>query len=120
MSKTVLVVDDSLPMLINLEKIVADQGYNVIRASSGKEAVAKAKSDHPDMIFMDIVMDDMDGYGACREIVKGEGTSDIPVVFVSTKHQKADRMWAERQGGKALITKPFTEEQIHEQLARFL
>ena len=59
------------------------------------------------MVFMDIVMDDLDGYGACREITRDEETQDIPVVFVSTKDQRADRIWAEKQGAKDLITKPF-------------
>jgi twitching motility two-component system response regulator PilH len=68
---------------------------------------------------MDIVMDRMDGYQACRELNQSTKTKDIPVVFVTSKNQKADRMWAEMQGGKALVSKPYTADQILEQISRF-
>ena len=57
-------------------------------------------------------MDDMDGYGACREIISDEETKDIPVVFVSSKHQRADRLWAEKMGARGLISKPFDNSEI--------
>ncbi len=117
--KKVLVVDDSTADLLNLQKIISDAGYLVITATSGQESIDKAKSESPDIIFMDIVMDSMDGYQACRELTQDEKTKDIPVVFVTSKNQKADRMWAEMQGGKALITKPYTPDQILEQITRF-
>lgn len=112
MAKTVLVVDDTAAHLQQLQEIVSKAGYQVITASSGKDAVARAKSDKPDMILLDIVMDDLDGYGACREIVRAEETANIPVVFVSTKNQRADRIWAEKQGAKALISKPVDEAEV--------
>lgn len=112
----ILIVDDSSAHLLNLKNVVAKTNCMVVTASSGKEAVAKAKSEKPNLIFMDIVMDDMDGYSACREINNDPDTKDIPVVFVSTKKQKADQLWAMKQGGRALISKPFTDEQILEQI----
>jgi len=111
-----MVVDDCLADLKLLKTIVADAGYKVITASSGNEAVQKAKEMVPDMIFMDVVMDDKGGFEACRELVSDVATKDIPVVFVSSKCQKADRVWAELQGGKALIGKPYTADQIVEQI----
>lgn len=117
--KKVLVVDDSTPDLMNLQKIISDAGYLVMTATSGHEAIKKAQVEAPDIIFMDIVMDRMDGYQACRELTQNDKTKDIPVVFVTSKNQKADRMWAEMQGGKALITKPYTSDQILEQINRF-
>lgn len=117
--KKVLVVDDSTPDLMNLQKIISDAGYLVMTAMSGHEAIKKAQAEAPDIIFMDIVMDRMDGYQACRELTRDDKTKDIPVVFVTSKNQKADRMWAEMQGGKALITKPYTPDQILEQINRF-
>ncbi len=114
--RKVLVVDDASTDLLALKDVVSKTGCQVVTASSGKEAVAKAKSEKPDLIFMDIVMDDMDGYGACREITRDPETKNIPVVFVSSKKQKADHLWATKQGGRALVSKPFTEEQIRTQL----
>ena len=117
--KKVLVVDDSTPDLMNLQKIISDAGYLVMTATSGHEAIKKAQAETPDLIFMDIVMERMDGYQACRELTQDDKTKDIPVVFVTSKNQKADRIWAEMQGGRALITKPYTADQILEQIHRF-
>lgn len=118
MSK-ILVVDDSPAQLEAIKQALQSTGAIVISAKSGVDAVNKCKAEKPDMVFMDIVMDDVDGYNACRQICKNEATKDIPVVFVTTKNQRADRLWADRQGGRGLITKPFTEAQILEQVARF-
>jgi len=116
MINKVLLVDDSPTDLANIRSIVADAGYSVLTATSGDEAVKLAKDESPDLIFMDIVMEGADGYDACREITQNDDTRGIPVVFVTSKNQKADRVWAELQGGKAFITKPYTPEQILEQI----
>ena len=116
MSNKILVVDDSPADLQNLKSIVVKAGHTVITASSGTEAIKKAKEMLPDMIFMDVLMDNKDGFEACREIISDRITKNIPVVFVSSKCQKADRVWAELQGGKGLIGKPYTEDQIVEQI----
>jgi twitching motility two-component system response regulator PilH len=115
----VLVVDDSTIDRMNLQNIISDAGYTVITANSGLEAVEKTKAEKPDIVFMDVVMQQMDGYQACREITHNEKTKDIPVIFVTSKGQKADRMWAEMQGGKGLIQKPYTPEQITEKINEF-
>lgn len=108
----VLVVDDCPTDLANLKGIVADAGCTVYTASSGEEAIKKAKSEKPDVIFLDIIMPDMDGFEACRQLTSDGETKDIPVVFVTSKNQKADQIWAQMQGGKALVTKPFTSDDI--------
>ena len=108
----VLVVDDSPTDLANIKGIVSDAGCTVVTARSGKEAIEKAKAEKPDVIFLDILMPDMDGFEACRQLCNDGDTKDIPVVFVTSKSQKADRMWAQMQGGKALVAKPFTADEI--------
>jgi twitching motility two-component system response regulator PilH len=112
MAKKILVVDDTAAHLQQMKEIVSGAGYQVVAASSGRQAVELSLAEKPDLIFLDIVMDDLDGYGACREITKAEETKDIPVVFVSTKKQRADKLWAEKQGAKALISKPIDEAEI--------
>lgn len=112
----VLLVDDSPMDLANIRCIVADAGYSVLTATTGVEAIEVAKNELPDLIFMDIVMEGADGYDACREISQNGETKKIPVIFVTSKNQKADRVWAELQGGKAFITKPYTPEQILDQI----
>lgn len=115
----VLVVDDSTVDRMNIQNIITDAGYNVIAAGSGQEAIDKAIAEKPDLIFMDVVMQSMDGYQACREISHNDATKHIPIVFVTSKGQKADRMWAEMQGGKALVQKPYTPDQIVQQINHF-
>ena len=114
--KKVLVVDDSQADLIHLSKIVSDAGYFVVTATNGKDAVEKARAEKPSLIFLDILMPGMDGYAACRELTATVETKDIPIVFVTSKNQKADRMWAQMQGGKGFVTKPYSADHIVDQL----
>lgn len=110
--RKVLVVDDSATDLKNLEQIVSAGGYQVITAKSGKEAVAKTKSEFPDAVLMDVVMDDMNGFQACRAITNDAATKHIPVVLVSSKGEKTDKIWGAEQGAKGYVVKPYTREQI--------
>ena len=120
MSSKVLIVDDSKFDLELLKTIVSKQGHEVFTAISGQEAVDKAASVHPDLIFMDVIMENKDGFEACREIISKSETKDIPIIFVTGKCQKADRIWAELQGGKALVGKPFTSDQIVNQINKHI
>jgi len=116
MTKKVLVVDDSTVDVNSLKTILSDIGCFVITASNGVEAVAKAKAEKPAMVFLDIVMPDMDGYEACRQLAADPATKHIPVVFVTSKGQKADQVWGQLQGAKGYIVKPARPEQVVEQL----
>jgi len=115
-SKKVLVVDDSTVDVNNMKTILSDLGCFVITASNGVEAVAKAKAEKPAVVFLDIVMPDMDGYEACRQLAADPATKSIPVVFVTSKGQKADQVWGQLQGAKGYIVKPVRPEQVVEQL----
>jgi twitching motility two-component system response regulator PilH len=117
--KKVLVVDDSATDLKNLEQICTGGGYDVITASSGVEAVAKASRENPDAVLLDVLMRDMNGFQVCRLLTLNESTQHIPIVLVSSKTQQTDRMWGEQQGAKAYITKPYTPDQILQQLRAF-
>jgi twitching motility two-component system response regulator PilH len=114
----VLVCDDSITDLTNIKQIVETAGCMTVTASSGAEALDKAKSEKPDLIFLDIIMPEMDGFEACRKLHDDPTTKDIPVVFVTSKHQKADRVWAQMQGASDFISKPYTADQIAAKLAK--
>jgi twitching motility two-component system response regulator PilH len=116
--KKVLVCDDSGTDRAKLERIVAGAGCVVISASGGAEAVQKAKSEKPDLIFLDIIMPDVDGYATCRALQNDPDTKSIPVVFVTSKGQKADRVWAQMQGGRDLVAKPYSDAEIVQQISR--
>ena len=115
-ARKVLVCDDSATDLTNIKNIVESAGCVTVTASSGLEAVSRAKSENPDMIFLDIIMPDMDGFEACRRLRDDPATKNIPVIFVTSKNQKADRVWAQMQGAKDLISKPYTAAQIIEKV----
>ena len=117
--RKILLVDDSPAQIAEMRNAVANVDAHIVTANSGKEAVEKARSEKPDIIFMDIVMEDLDGFGACRTIKGDAETSDIPIVFVSTKNQRADKIWAEKQGADAMIHKPFEPAELLAQIDRF-
>lgn len=119
MTKKVLVCDDSPADLANIKSILSDAGCVVVTATSGVEALAKAKAEQPSVIFLDIVMSDMDGYEACRLIGEDPATKAIPVIFVSVKGQKADKVWGQMQGAKGHVVKPYNADTIIDQLKSF-
>ena len=110
--RRILIADDSSTDLKKLEQIVSGAGYQVITAATGKEALAKAKSDRPDAILLDVIMPDMNGFQACRAITSDADTKGIPVILVSSKGEKTDKVWGEEQGAKGYVTKPYTSDQI--------
>jgi len=111
-NNTALVVDDQATARERMSTILLDAGWRVSTAGSAAEALEKARAERPAIIFMDIVMPEMDGYQACRKLAVDPVTRAIPVVFVSTKCQRADQVWARMQGGKALIGKPYSDAQV--------
>lgn len=115
--RKILCVDDASVELSNLSNILVAEGYKVSTATSGKAALESiAANGKPDLIFMDIVMPDIDGFTACRKLANDQATKDIPVVFVSSKSEQADKVWAQLQGGKAYITKPYQKQEILDQI----
>lgn len=114
---TVLIVDDSPTETHKLTSILEKNGYSVITASNGEAGVAEAKQSLPDVVLMDIVMPGLNGFQATRQLAKGNQTSHIPVIIVTTKDQETDRVWGLRQGAKAYLTKPIAEKQLLETIA---
>lgn len=93
-----LVVDDQATARQRMFSILADAGWRVSTAGSAAEALDKARTERPAIIFMDIVMPGMDGYQACRKLAVDPATRAIPVVFVSTKCQRADQVLGTHAG----------------------
>lgn len=115
----ILVVEDDPVQVLRICDVLQSTGAELVVASNGREAIEKAASEMPDLIFMDIVMPDVDGFSACRQITQDQKTKDIPVIVVSSKNQDADKVWAQLQGARAVVGKPFTPEQILDQVAAY-
>jgi len=109
---TILIVDDSDTELKHLKSILEQAGYKTLTASSGNEAIKVAKKMQPDAVMLDIIMDDGDGYKACRSIKKDPNTQTTPVIMVSSKSNPADKQWAIRMGATDYITKPYANDEI--------
>ncbi|MBS3824113.1 MAG: response regulator [Wenzhouxiangellaceae bacterium] len=108
----VLIVDDSETHLYSLSQIVEGAGHEAIKAGGGEEGVQAAIDHMPDLILMDVVMPDLNGFQATRKISKNASTADIPVIFVTTKDQETDRIWGMRQGASAYLTKPIDKKTL--------
>jgi len=106
----ILVVDDSPTQLTNLVKMVENQGHEAITASNGLEGIEQARAQKPDLILMDVVMPELNGFQATRQLTKGADTAHIPIIIVTTKDQETDRVWGKRQGAKDYLTKPVHED----------
>ena len=105
----ILIVDDSPSQLMGMKRIVEKLGHEALTAADGAAGVEAAKANLPDLILMDVVMPNLNGFQATRAISKEATTAQIPVVLVTTKDQETDKVWGMRQGAKAYITKPFNE-----------
>ena len=110
----ILIVDDSPSQLMGMKRIVEKLGHEALTAEDGAAGVEAAKANKPDLILMDVVMPNLNGFQATRAISKDATTSHIPIVLVTTKDQETDKVWGMRQGAKAYITKPFNESQLVE------
>lgn len=116
----ILVVDDSPTQLTGISRIVQKLGHECLTAEDGAAGVEKAKTELPDLILMDVVMPNLNGFQATRSIARAAETAHIPIVLVTTKDQETDKVWGMRQGAKAYITKPFTEAQLTEVIKQLL
>ena len=105
----ILIVDDSPSQLLGIQRIVEKLGHESITAEDGAAGVEVAKRELPDMVLMDVVMPNLNGFQATRSISKNPDTAHIPIILVTTKDQETDRVWGMRQGAKAYLTKPVNE-----------
>jgi len=116
----ILIVDDSPSQLLGISRIVEKLGHEAMTAEDGAAGVEAAKREIPDLVLMDVVMPNLNGFQATRAICREPTTQHIPVVLVTTKDLDTDRVWGMRQGAKAYITKPFNEAELAEVIAQLL
>ena len=120
MSKRILVVDDQEDLRGVLRDLLNGSGYTVIEAADGEAGVAKAKSDNPDLILMDIQMPVIDGYEATRRIKGDPALNPIPIVAVSSFAMKGDEEKARAAGCDHYVTKPYSPMQLLRLIRGFL
>jgi len=110
----ILIVDDSPTEVHVMQKALESHGFRTVAASDGAEALAKAKSMKPDLIFMDVVMPGVNGFQATRKLAADPDTKEIPVIMVTSKDLETDRIWGMRQGAVDYLVKPVSMDKLVE------
>jgi CheY-like chemotaxis protein len=118
--KKVLLVDDSNTVLMMEKMILAKGPYDIITARDGVEGVAKAKSERPDAILLDVMMPNLDGLSACAAIRAEPSTAHIPIVMVTTRGEEANIETAFRNGANDYVTKPINGLELLSKLSNIL
>jgi len=111
-SRRILAVDDEQAIVRLIEVSMGRQGHTVITASDGREAVAKAEAERPDIILMDVMMPYVDGFEAIRLLKAKESTRDIPVILLTAKRHDADMLQGIESGAVSYLTKPFAPTEL--------
>jgi len=120
MSARVLVVDD-IPVNVRLlEAKLSAEYFDVVTAGSGAEALRVIGEQPPDIILLDVMMPEMDGFEAMRRIRAHEGWKDLPIVALTAKAMKGDREQCMAAGASDYVTKPVDAEELTRVLARWL
>jgi CheY-like chemotaxis protein len=114
----VLVVDDEPYMHVLMQHHLLRAGYAVLKAANGREALAVAAREHPALIIMDFMMEEMDGLAAMQELKKDAGTSDIPVIILTANANYVTRQQAESSGAALFLNKPFSPTQLMQEIKR--
>jgi twitching motility two-component system response regulator PilH len=115
--KKILIVDDSPTERHFLGELLNKNGFQVLTAESGEEAVAKVKEIMPDLILMDVVMPGMNGFQATRTISRDEATKHIPIIMCTSKNQETDMVWGRRQGAVEYVVKPVDSQELLSKIA---
>jgi DNA-binding response OmpR family regulator len=118
--KKILVVDDDPYILMSLEFLMKKGGHEVMIARNGTEALEAIHRSKPDLVLLDIMMPDVDGYSICKEIKSTKGLKDIIVVFLSAKTQEADIQKGLKLGAAKYISKPFSTRELMKEVNTLL
>lgn len=118
--KKILLVDDSNTILM-MEKMILTKGhYTMVTASNGEEAVAKAESESPDLILMDVVMPKMDGFEAVRRIRRLAAVASVPIIMVTTRGEEHNIETGYEAGCTDYVTKPIDGLELMAKLRNYL
>ena len=118
--RTILIVDDEEDVLDLLQLVFETSGFAVRRASSGKTAVSSAWEEPPDVVLLDVMMPEMDGWQVLRTLKGDERTRNVPVVMLSARAERRDKMIGLQEGAEGYIAKPFSPAEVVREVQSFL
>ncbi|HIC96763.1 TPA: response regulator transcription factor [Candidatus Bipolaricaulota bacterium] len=105
-AKRILIIEDEVRFLEGLELYLKKAGYEVLKATEGLEGLRKALEAAPDLVILDIMMPDMNGYEVCRRLRANSETEDLPVLMLTAKTQVGDKVAGFKSGADDYLTKP--------------
>jgi len=108
----VLVVDDSQAEIRLLQSVLQQGGFHSVAISDPTKIEETIEEERPNVILLDVVMPQRNGFQALRELKSQEPYSRIPVILVTSKAAPSDRYWGEQQGANGFVAKPFTPEEL--------
>ena len=111
-SEVILIVDDTPDNLLVLFSYLEEKGYKVLLAEDGESALQIAQSKAPDLILLDVLMPDIDGFETCRRLKAKSSTKDIPVIFLTALSETVNKVQGFKLGGVDYITKPSEQEEV--------
>lgn len=118
--KKILLVDDSATTLMMEQMVLRGQSYDIVTAKNGREAVAVAAAANPDLILLDVVMPEMNGFEACRQIRQQSVTRNVPIIMVTTKSEEHNVESGFESGCNDYITKPINGAELLTKVRGFL
>jgi len=116
----VMIVDDSVTIRRTAETLLKREGYDVVTAEDGFEALSRIVDQRPDIIFLDIMMPRLDGYQTCAVIKNNQDFGTTPVIMLSSKDSIFDRARGALVGSEQYVTKPFTREELLDAIQQHL
>lgn len=111
----VLVVDDDHSIVELLSLVLQDDGYEVVTAFNGREAIITALRENPNLIILDIMMPELDGWAVCEHLLSHEKTASTPIIFLTARVRSEDQLRGWYSGCFDYITKPFEVDQLLKQ-----
>lgn len=112
MAKSILVVDDDEMVLMALDELLRPEGYDVQTVKSGSEALEKLQKHGYDLLMLDIIMPEMDGFELCRRIREKDECRETPIVFLTAKSREEDRVLGLNVGANLFLSKPISPEKL--------
>ncbi len=116
----ILIIDDSKTICSMLKKMMEQNQYQVFTALTAEEGLTIASQEKPNLIFLDIVLPNMDGFAALRKIRKSAETQNIPVMMMSGNHQATEIFYASRIGADDFLKKPFSRYELFFRIEKML
>jgi twitching motility two-component system response regulator PilH len=115
-----LVIDDSATIVALLSRMLRQNDYEVLEAADAEIGLELAKTQAPELIFLDIVLPGMDGFAALRQLRRDPYTRDIPVIMISGNEQATEQFYVHRIGADDFMKKPFSRPEVFARIERLL